>query len=365
MDRIDSKSMQPGETPGLPANERNKMKAILQKALNGQHLEKSEVITLLASAGAEERALYEAARTIRTRYFEDRIYLYGFVYFSTYCRNNCNFCYYRSSNQIHRYRKEPDEVLMIAKQLAESGVHLLDLTMGEDPVYHEKEFTPVLSIISSIKEATGLPVMISPGVVPNNIIDEFAKRNVEWYALYQETYNRDLFATLRLDQEYDRRMNAKLYARTQGMLIEEGLMTGIGESMEDLADSILAMSHIDAKQLRVMSFVPQKGIPMEQTKSPDRGLESKTIAILRILNPKSLIPASLDVDGIAGLASRIDAGANVVTSIIPPNTGLAGVAQNSMDIDDGSRTVEGVRKILKSMGLRTGTQEEYQREIQV
>lgn len=363
MDRIDSKSMQPGETPGFPANERITMGIILQKALDGQPLEKNEVMALLASEGDQERALYQAAREIRTRHFDDRIYLYGFVYFSTYCRNNCNFCYYRTSNQIHRYRKEPDEVLAIAEQLAASGVHLLDLTMGEDPVYHEKEFAPVLSIISRIKEATGLPVMISPGVVPNKIIDEFAKQKVEWYALYQETYNRDLFATLRLDQEYDSRMDAKLYARSRGMLIEEGLMTGIGESLEDLADSILAMSQIDARQLRVMSFVPQKGIPMEQMKTPDRGLESKTIAILRLLNPKSLIPASLDVDGIAGLTSRIDAGANVVTSIIPPNTGLAGVAQNSMDIDDGSRTVEGVRTILKTMGLRVGSQAEYRREI--
>jgi methylornithine synthase len=355
--------MQPGETPGFPAKERIKMSIILQKALDGQQLNKSEVLMLLASEEDQESALYEAAREMRTRHFDDRIYLYGFVYFSTHCRNNCNFCYYRKSNQIYRYRKEPDEVLAIAEQLAESGVHLLDLTMGEDPVYHEKEFSPVLSIISKIKEATGLPVMISPGVVPHKIIDEFAKREVEWYALYQETYNRDLFAKLRLDQEYDKRMDAKLYARSRGMLIEEGLMTGIGETLEDLADSILAMSRIDARQLRVMSFVPQQGIPMEQVKTPDRGLESKTIAILRLLNPKSLIPASLDVDGIAGLTSRIDAGANVVTSIIPPNSGFAGVAQNSMDIDDGSRTVKGVETILSTMGLRVGTQSEYQREI--
>lgn len=49
---------------------------------------------------------------------------------------------------------------------------------------------------------------------------------------------------------------------------------------------------------------------------------------MRLLFPDKLIPASLDVDGISGLELRLMAGANVVTSIIPPNEGLAGVAQS-------------------------------------
>ncbi len=65
----------------------------------------------------------------------------------------------------------------------------------------------------------------------------------------------------------------------------------------------------------------------------------------------ALIPTSLDVDGIAGLESRLNAGGNVVTSIIPPRTGRRASA-NSMDVDDGGRTVEEVRKILEAIGLR-------------
>ena len=80
--------------------------------------------------------------------------------------------------------------------------------------------------------------------------------------------------------------------------------------------------------MRVMSFVPQQGTPMERKSTPSRLNELKIIAVLRLLFPDKLIPASLDVDGINGLRSRIDAGANVVTSIIPPSLGLAGVAQS-------------------------------------
>ena len=92
-------------------------------------------------------------------------------------------------------------------------------------------------------------------------------------------------------------------------------------------------------------------------------IELKIIALMRIMYPWALIPTSLDVDGIAGLEARLNAGGNVVTSIIPPRTGLAGVAQNSMDVDDGGRTVEEVKKILEAMGLEAATAEEYRRYI--
>lgn len=341
------------------------MEVILQKALAGGALDRNEVRTLLLAQGTDERRLFEAAEEIRRRRFGDRIFLYGFVYFSTHCRNDCSFCYYRRSNRIGRYRKSTDEILSIADSLAAAGVHLLDLTMGEDPLYHAERFETVLYLLEEIRKRTGLPVMISPGVVEHDMIDRFASLGVEWYALYQETYSRRLYGKLRLDQSYDERMAAKLHARDKGMHIEEGLLVGIGETPEELADSILAMSNIGAEQLRVMRFVPQEGIPLAEEPAADRRAEQKTIAILRLLNPDALIPASLDVDGLAGLKERLQAGANVVTSIILPHTGLAGVAQSKMDIDDGSRTVEGVDRVLSGMGLRAASAADYRAFLQL
>ena len=303
--------------------------------------------------------LFAEARAAREEHFGKKIFLSGFVYFTTWCRNDCTFCYYRKSNDIERYRKDPEEIFRLSRELADSGVHLIDLTMGEDMLHHQEDFQSVTEVIRRIKTETGLPVMISPGVVSDSQIKKLAEAGADWYALYQETHNRDLFAKLRIDQSYDERMHAKLYAARQWMLIEEGIMTGVGETCEDIADSLMEMGRIGASQVRVMSFVPQAGSPMENVKTPDRILELKIIALMRILYPWALIPTSLDVDGIAGLESRLNAGGNLVTSIIPPRTGLAGVAQNSKDVDDGGRTVEEVKKILAGMGLAAATAAEY------
>ncbi|MCL2509613.1 MAG: methylornithine synthase PylB, partial [Methanomassiliicoccaceae archaeon] len=71
-------------------------------------------------------------------------------------------------------------------------------------------------------------------------------------------------------------------------------------------------------------------------------------------------PASLDVEGIAGLKSRLDAGANVITSIVPPHEDLAGVAQHELDIDNGHRSVAHVLHMLDGMGKKVATCTEYE-----
>jgi methylornithine synthase len=143
------------------------------------------------------------------------------------------------------------------------------------------------------------------------------------------------------------------------MLIEEGILTGVGESLTDLADSIVWMKDFGVDQARVMTFVPQEGTPMAAAKPQDTLKEQIIIAVMRLVLGNVLIPASLDVDGLDGLTARLVAGANVVTSIVPPDNGLAGVANHSLDIEDSRRTLELIVPILKTCGLTPGLGEDY------
>jgi len=158
-------------------------------------------------------------------------------------------------------------------------------------------------------------------------------------------------------------MERKRLAKKMGLLIEEGLLTGVGDTNEDLVDSLEEMRDLGADQLRVMSFVPQKDTPMQNVPSVPRTRELLIIAVMRLVFPDRLIPASLDVAGLKGLAERLNAGANVVTSIIPPEAGLAGVSNHSLDIEDGNRTVSKILPILKYCGLVPASREEYREWI--
>lgn len=337
---------------------------ILSKASVELPLRREEIAFLLSLKDSRNIArLFQTARLLRQRHFGKKIFLYGFIYFSTYCRNDCRFCASRRTNRFaNRYRKTGQNVLEAARQLAESGVHCLDLTMGEDPLfYQEKEgsFDAITEMAQQVKGETGLPLMISPGAVPLSAMRRFAHANLDWYACYQETYDRDLFEWLRPGQSYEQRLQNKASARQCGMLIEEGILSGVGESIDDVAASIGFMQQLDVHQARVMSFVPQYGTPMADRHSPPRLRELVTISVLRLVFPDRLIPASLDIDGIRLLQARLNAGANVITSLIPPHMGLSGVSQSTLGIHDGSRTVQGVAPLLKKAGLEAASADDY------
>ncbi len=338
--------------------------SILNKSLRKETLNDGEIISLLSITAPEQlQELFKAARTVRNRFFGDKVSLYGFLYISTYCRNNCHFCNFRKSNALSpRYRKEQAQIVEAAVRLAETGVNLIDLTTGEDPFFFKSEGEDahrLSDLVSAVKEATDLPVMISPGAVPGNIIGRAARAGADWYACYQETHSPELYDRLRPGQDFEERMGKKRTAAGLGMLIEEGLLCGIGETHADLARSFSAMDALDADQVRVMGFVPQKGTPMENHPPAEPNRELNVMAALRLAFPDRLIPASLDVDGLSGLEARLDAGANVVTSIVPPGDGFSGVAHHSLDIEEARRTVSSVRKVLESRGLSTASTDQY------
>lgn len=342
---------------------------LMSKALQKEPLNEAEISYILQLRQPDTLAvLFHTARRLRSLYFGNRIFLYGFLYISTYCRNQCSFCLYRVSNELSprfRYRKEAAEIVQAAEQLGHSGVHLIDLTMGEDPLFFQESpqgmpFELLIELIKSIKATVSLPIMVSPGVVSPVVLRQFTDLSVDWYACYQETHNLALFQRLRPNQDYSSRLQCKQQARQMGLLVEEGILVGAGETTSDIIHSLHQMRMLNAAQVRAMNFVPQPGTPMAHFPFPDPVLELIMIALLRILFPDRLIPATLDVEGLAGLKSRLDAGANVVTSIVPPQQGLAGVAQSCLDIENARRTTDHVLPVLAECGLQAATTTQYQ-----
>ena len=167
---------------------------------------------------------------------------------------------------------------------------------------------------------------------------------------------------MRLEQDYDRRKRTRLEAAGCGLLAEDGLLTGVGESAEDLADSILDMAREPLDQVRAMSYVPHESTfpsTAGDTLEERRAHELLAIAAMRLVMEDRLIPASLDVDGLEGLAMRLKAGANVVTSIVPSGCGLAGVASKDLDIENQRRSVAAVVRQLGVLGLEPALPGEY------
>ena len=74
-----------------------RLNSTLAKAKEGNVLSKKDITFLLSLEDNEQiDRLFQAAWDLRSKHFGDTIFLYGFIYTSTYCRNDCHFCFYRS-----------------------------------------------------------------------------------------------------------------------------------------------------------------------------------------------------------------------------------------------------------------------------
>jgi len=331
-----------------------------EKVINGFELSDDHLRYLLSLETEEElEKLYSAAKTVKNYYFGNRVFLNCFIYFSTYCKNQCAFCYYNCKNEIIRYRLTKEEIKETCKALKGAGFHMIDLTMGEDPYFYE-EPERFVELVETVKEELELPIMISPGVIDDVTLLKAREKGANFFALYQETYDLELYQKLRVGQSFEGRTRARLFAKEQGYCIEDGILTGVGNNIESTILSLKGMKSNDPDMVRVMTFLPQEGTPLESFKEKSYLSELKIIAVLRLMFPKCLIPASLDLEGIEGMVHRLNAGANIVTSILPSDSKLEGVANYDRDLEERDRDIQSVLRKLESIGMEPAHQSEFE-----
>ncbi|GAB6909281.1 3-methylornithine synthase [Desulfosarcina cetonica] len=343
--------------------------AALDKAAVTAGIPPSAMIRLLDSpTPALLDHLFAAARSQRACHFDNRIFLYGTLYATTHCRQRCSFCYYRKNNTLaKRYRLHPDQVIEQARQLAAVGVHLIDLTGGEDPACFSddpRDFDPLIELVGAVSRSTDLPVMVSMGLLPSAVLDRMYAAGACWYACHQETYNRQRFGQLRVSQDFDSRYQSKIVAREIGLRVADGVFCGVGETSPDLLAAFDAMVRLGAEQVCATTFIPQAGTPMHDEPATPLFRECIAIALLRISFPHLIIPARLDAKGISGLRERLHAGANAVVVPIPPDRMESGDAGGTLVIPTCQRTMAGVVHTLRDCDLEPDTHEGYRDWLQ-
>lgn len=340
-------------------NDYQDLDSFAEDIINGRQLTDVDLRELLSLSGEDEiLKLQHLARKVRDHFFGNRVFLYSFVYFSTYCKNNCAFCYYNRCNDIERYRLNLTEIRSIARAVKHENIHMVDLTMGEDPYFHDNP-EKFVDIVRAVKEETGLPIMISPGVMDDSTLIRLHETGADFLALYQETHDKELYRKLRVGQSFEERMHAREFARSIGYCVEDGILTGVGNDIESTIKSLRGMQKSEPDMVRVMTFVPQEGTPLEEVSQESSLSELKIISILRLMFPDKLIPASLDLEGIDGMVHRLNAGANVVTSIISSNCSLEGVVNYDRELEERDRDPKSVIKRLKTIGMEPAVQEDF------
>ena len=125
--------------------------------------------------------------------FGKTVKLYAPVYISNECVNSCKYCGFNTANRIERITLNRDEVLEEADVLYNLGFRHILLVSGEAKDKVPVDFIAEIAEVLSKKFAA-----ISIEVYPVNT-EEYRlllKSGVTGIAVYQETYNRELYSQL-------------------------------------------------------------------------------------------------------------------------------------------------------------------------
>lgn len=277
---------------------------------------RDRAVNLLKSEGQALKELYIEANSIRRQNMGDEIFIRAIVEYSNVCAYDCLYCGIRASNKnVRRYSMTADEIVEAALSIEQNNLSTIVLQSGETPGIRDEA---IGDIIRRIKKETSLAVTVSVGNRPFETYRYWRDCGMDRYFLRFETSNSELFEDLHPGCTLKERLDCLGFLRELGVQTGSGFMIGLpGETLDILADNILLCRKFDLDMIGIGPFIPHPDTPLgdaENAYSENPEVFFKTLAVLRIFNPESHIPATTAYDAVfpgEGRTLALQRGANI------------------------------------------------------
>ena len=305
------------------------MRRTLARARDGKPLDVDEATILLHARGEDLNRLLGYASRTRDAGLEaakrPNVITYSrkvFIPLTRLCRDRCGYCTFATvPHRLHSLYLEPDEVLTIARQGAELGCKEALFTLGDKPEdrWHQarewldsRGYDDTLSYVRAmairVLEETGLLPHLNPGVLSWQDFQRL-KPVAPSMGMMLETTAARLFTERggphygSPDKDPAVRLRVLEDAGRCSVPFTIGILIGIGETLAERADSILALRKIareygGIQEVIVQNFRAKPGTRMAGV--PDAELEdlAATIAVARlVLGPGTRIQAPPNLIG--------------------------------------------------------------------
>lgn len=168
--------------------------ADVERALASEQLQLRDFIALLSPAAEGYlEALAQRAHRLTQQRFGKTIQLYAPIYLSNECCNGCLYCGFNARNKMVRRTLDLDEVEAEARILHERGFRHVQLLTGEAPGAADTDY-----LAAVVKRLRPLFSSISIEVYPMEVAGyaQMVAAGVDNLTVYQETYDRELYAEL-------------------------------------------------------------------------------------------------------------------------------------------------------------------------
>lgn len=297
------------------------MKKLIDKLCNEQNLTKDEFIELINCKEEDTPYLFEKANEVRIQNYSNHIYLRGLIEFTNYCKQDCYYCGIRKSNKkCQRYRLTLDDIMDCCKEGYSLGFRTFVLQGGEDPYFNDDRMAEIISTIR--KTYPDCAITLSLGEREKESYQRFFDCGANRYLLRHETANDSHFAKLHPENQTLKSRKECLYNLKEiGYQVGCGFMVGSPfQTVENLAEDLTFIKELNPQMVGIGPFISHKDTPFKDFESGSLILTLKLLAIIRLMLPKVLLPATTALATIdpKGREKGILCGANVVMPNLSP-----------------------------------------------
>ena len=182
----------------------------------------------------------------------------------------------------------------------------------------------MVEIISKIKERfPENAITISLGERSYESYEKMFKAGADRYLIRHETATKELYEKLHPGASFENRRKCLENLKEIGYQIGSGFMIGLpGQKFSDLVNDLLYVKELNPHMVGIGPFISHKDTPLKNEKNGTLEDTITLIAVLRLLLPNALIPATTSLGTINPLGREmgIKAGANVVMPNLSPTS---------------------------------------------
>jgi 7,8-didemethyl-8-hydroxy-5-deazariboflavin synthase CofG subunit len=282
----------------------------------GEPVTRGSACELLRIPDEELPGLLAAAHAAKER-FKPSIITYSkkvFLPLTNLCRDYCGYCIFRRDpGQPGAHTMTPEEILKVAKEGERLGCTEALFSLGDKPELAFPEMRETLkhlgynstlhyleAMCELVLRETNLLPHPNPGLLSAEWIARLARVSPSM-GLMLETTNASLLAHGAAHDNAPDKLPAKRLrtieeAGKQNVPFTTGLLIGIGETLEDRVDTLLAIRDLHRRyghiqEVIVQNFRVKPGIPMSGWREPTEGDMLRTVAVARLLMPDMNIQA--------------------------------------------------------------------------
>ena len=280
------------------------------------------------------------ARETVERVYGNKVFLRGLVEISSYCKNNCNYCGIRRSNQtLERYRLVPEVILACCKEGYRYGMRTFVLQGGEDAWWTDER---LCSLVAEIHAAfPDCAITLSMGERSRESYRKLFAAGADRYLLRHETANADHYAYLHpSEMSYAHRMQCLRDLKEIGYQVGCGFMVGSpGQTFQTLWEDLHFICQFQPHMVGIGPFVATLHTPFADAQNGSVEMTLRLLSVIRLLHPHVLLPATTALGSLHpfGRERGLLSGANVLMPNLSPveNRKQYNIYDNKICLNDG------------------------------